>query len=315
MKENNKSSTAQRNRIVKLIFGIIVVVVSGTAIQERLQQHKHFQQEIIFPTTTSTSTSTSTTTESSSSAASPTVCFVTAAYAADQSKIDRVAPVRNVPHDFRFYLFTNLEDLQPPPGWTKIVTHLPYKRYVTHAKYTKLQVWREPQIQDCGGVYYMDGTVTPLPDAHVWRNLTSVIRASEIPLMQDKHPDNKVDIASEFQAIIKHKKDTPSNVEKTKHWMQNQTDYDPHSQVYLTRYFGYNPNNLQFQTLAQAFWDHYSMELDSWRDQPLWAYILHKYQIVPKAFPSSLLFEEHSSAKGFGGHTYKSEKDVHVLAT
>jgi hypothetical protein len=51
--------------------------------------------------------------------------------------------------------------------------------------------------------------------------------------------------------------------------------------MYVNTFIGYNPKNPHFREAAQFFWDHYSLEQDSWRDQPLWAYVLYKYKIRP----------------------------------
>jgi hypothetical protein len=44
---------------------------------------------------------------------------------------------------------------------------------------------------------------------------------------------------------------------------------------------GYDPTNVWFQKASEFFWSRYSLELDSWRDQPLWAYTLHHFGINP----------------------------------
>jgi hypothetical protein len=43
----------------------------------------------------------------------------------------------------------------------------------------------------------------------------------------------------------------------------------------------YDPTNSWFQNASTFFWNRYSLELESWRDQPFWAYTLHHFGIEP----------------------------------
>jgi hypothetical protein len=43
----------------------------------------------------------------------------------------------------------------------------------------------------------------------------------------------------------------------------------------------YDPSNAYFRQASEFFWDRYKQEVDSWRDQPLWAYTLHHFGIEP----------------------------------
>lgn len=43
----------------------------------------------------------------------------------------------------------------------------------------------------------------------------------------------------------------------------------------------YDPNNAQYRELSSSFWKTYATYGGLWRDQPLWAYILYKYNVTP----------------------------------
>jgi hypothetical protein len=43
----------------------------------------------------------------------------------------------------------------------------------------------------------------------------------------------------------------------------------------------YDPTNAWYQNASTFFWNRYSLELESWRDQPFWAYTLHHFGIEP----------------------------------
>ena len=128
--------------------------------------------------------------------------------------------------------------------------------------------------------------------------------------MQKVHPKNRTGVLSEFLAIQDSKKDIESNIIASLQWMIAQPDFDPKAPVYENDNFGYDPNNKAFQKVSQAFWDRYSLELDSWRDQPLWAFMMHRYNITPVPWPNTELTEACTGRMGHHGHEYHSEEEV-----
>jgi hypothetical protein len=72
--------------------------------------------------------------------------------------------------------------------------------------------------------------------------------------------------------------------------------------------------------MSSFFWDRYSQEVDSWRDQPLWSYSMHHFNITPVVLLKGLarsrhlldggdLFIEKLKKRGFGGHVYNEGND------
>lgn len=43
----------------------------------------------------------------------------------------------------------------------------------------------------------------------------------------------------------------------------------------------YDPNNAKYRELSSYFWKTYTSYGGLWRDQPLWAYILHLFDVTP----------------------------------
>lgn len=43
----------------------------------------------------------------------------------------------------------------------------------------------------------------------------------------------------------------------------------------------YDPNNVKYRELSSYFWKTYTTYGGLWRDQPLWAYILHLSDVTP----------------------------------
>jgi hypothetical protein len=76
----------------------------------------------------------------------------------------------------------------------------------------------------------------------------------------------------------------------------------------------YDPSNPRFQEASSFFWDRYSQELDSWRDQPLWSYTLYHFNITPvvlfdKNHRRKMFLMLPASTKGFGGHIHDESND------
>lgn len=246
----------------------------------------------------------------------PEVCFITASYSKDAEEMDKLVVVNNHSPYLRFFLFTNLNDEEwNTPGWSKIVTSFDYKRMITHSRYGKFMGWKHAEVQECKVAFYMDACLRPTQNQTLWRGLAEMIASDESAgLMQSLHPKNRTGVVGEFLAIQNSKKDVPANIVTSLQWMIAQKDLDPKAPIYLNENFGYNPKSPVYQRVSQAFWDHYSMEEDSWRDQPLWAFMLHRYNVTPMPYPpnvyDNLWGRNRGKLLGHNGHEYKSEKDV-----
>jgi hypothetical protein len=105
------------------------------------------------------------------------------------------------------------------------------------------------------------------------------------------------------------KKELPKNVHASLAWMKEQEDFKDKVQMYQCTYFLYDPSSKNFRDATEFFWNMYSQELDSWRDQPLIAYTLHHFDMKPLDLDGHVLSVGGSGpGMGHGGHTY-SEKD------
>ncbi|CAJ1961221.1 unnamed protein product [Cylindrotheca closterium] len=218
-----------------------------------------------------------------------TTCFMTASYAKTLESMDNMIHVRNTSPYFKFFMFTNWNDDQwKTPGWIKITTKYNYTRSITHSRYGKFLGWKYDQIrQECDAVYYMDSNIQLKANQSTWMEMSATISSTEPGIMQFKHEQNRSGIFDEFAAITKWKKDYAGNVQKSIAWFSAQPDFENDIPIYMNQLFGYNPKSPTYQRLSQGFWDHYSKEEDSWRDQPLWAFMLHRYNVTPLAFPET----------------------------
>ncbi|KAL3905708.1 MAG: hypothetical protein SGILL_009570 [Bacillariaceae sp.] len=117
---------------------------------------------------------------------------------------------------------------------------------------------------------------------------------------------------AEFKRIKRRKKDVKKNVQASLKWLRAQPDYNGTCTLWENNMFGYHIHSEVFQKAANVFWDRYSLEEDSWRDQPLWCYTLDHLNITPLLLPGNgkALFEKSVKRMRKGGHRYKSEASV-----
>jgi hypothetical protein len=212
------------------------------------------------------------------------VCFVSSIFAPTVHTADR-------PHDFskfeltntssfQFFMYTNLEDLESP-GWTKIIknfTH--YRRFITQSRWGKFMAWKDPEMKACQAIFYFDGYFAPNAKGERLLEIAETIKKSKFGLAQRLSPKRRTALA-EFAQILKGKKDIEKNVNASIAWLHAQPDFHNNCTLYKNANFGYDPHNAHFQEAAQYFWDHYSREEDSWRDQPLWCHTLAHFHVEP----------------------------------
>jgi hypothetical protein len=78
--------------------------------------------------------------------------------------------------------------------------------------------------------------------------------------------------------------------------------------LFSFRLAGYDPNNEHFRKSAEFFWNRYSIEEDSWRDQPLWCHTLERFHVKPIII-GNRLFQANKRRMGHNGHTYGAAQD------
>jgi hypothetical protein len=244
------------------------------------------------------------------------ICFITSQFATSTSNTDKLfdvlekAPRLTRSPFIQFIAFTNMENLRAP-GWKVIVKNfgLKYRRIITQSRWPKFQAHHEPIVQQlCTVAFYIDGIVVPKDSVSRFQKEARRILQSNVQLSQVKHTKGR-NISSEFHRILNASKDIPQNVEKSLTWLRAKPDYNSTIQMYANYQLGYAVASRAYDTVANFFWNHYSKEEDSWRDQPLWAYSLHHFDIVPLELPTKTLFLMDNTRKGMSGHTYSIVAD------
>lgn len=156
------------------------------------------------------------------------------------------------------------------------------------------------KIKDC------DGYLEPRNDVS-WDSVVQKVKNAPSGLVQTLHSRT---VYEECEAIVANRKDTVQSINKLRQFMlKMQTPID--TPMYENTVFAYNPNNKRLQRVFQTFWKHYHNEMLSYRDQPLWASILHRFSIVLHIIGSRNT-EDHFHSRewfnrsviGFNGHIY-----------
>lgn len=183
----------------------------------------------------------------------------------------------------KFYLFTDKEDVDAP-GWTKVIRSLYDDRRETIA--AKYLAWKEPFIQDCRVVYYLDQNLGP--KVHKSRELLELADAivkSETGLAHNYAQRKQTHtLLDELKYIQRTGKDPQSNIQAAEQWFRAQPDFEErnHASILDTSVFGYDPKSTRFQAAANLLWDLYSTKDGTIPDRPLWAYVLNKLGLVPE---------------------------------
>ena len=245
------------------------------------------------------------------------VCFVTSVYASSPDLADRppdVREIRDANPTFAFFAFTCMEQPLDAPGWTIKQKTFGYKRFITQSRWAKFMAWQDNDVRGCQAVLYMDGFCGPkLKHSDRYKRLAKEIHESEFGLFQNQHDVAKGPL-NELNRIAQRNKDIAKNVKASKEWLLAQPDFRPDIPMYANHYIGYDPQNMRFQQATQFFWDRYSLELDSWRDQPLWSYVLHHFQIEPTRLGTfEALFREYYKRMGHNGHRYDVGADRNAV--
>ena len=239
------------------------------------------------------------------------ICFTTSLYSSGNNFDTPGKFNRNPQYDY--FLFTNIKGLQC--DWDVINTEnikeiSEISCNIRKSRYGKFLSWDIfHQIgKNYDYIVYCDAYITPkLTD---WDNSLRKINDLDFAFMQRDHPDGNVragGIAQESQLIVNNGKDSYQSMSKTLSFFQNTFPSVPlqYPQYYENTVFAYKFNCEIFRKLSKEFWDIYTNEDITYRDQPLWNLLLLKNNIKPLVDNNfKLNFKENGNM--YNGHVYPS---------
>lgn len=245
------------------------------------------------------------------------LCFVTAEFSETAGDMDQLPTLEEnmITEPPRHFAFTNQPAYDVPEGWTKILLDesisKQYTRQITKSRWPKFMGWQHPTLKHCSVIFYGDAyLLNPINEAN-WINMAKDIKRNPVGLMQDKQEGLKGSNKPirELIKVAREGKLSYDLANKTIDWLESRPDYDRDARVYKNAIFGYDPSNAKVQKLMTDFWSIYSREELSWRDQPIWAYLLAREEMRPLALHRSngKIFGEFGE-RGHGGHVYVPEQ-------
>jgi hypothetical protein len=172
------------------------------------------------------------------------ICFVSSIFAPTTKTADQPNDFTNAKMEntttFQFFMYTNLEDLKTP-GWTKVIRHFSYRRFITQSRWGKFMAWKDPEMKACQTIFFFDGHFKPAGMSATWSktfgDLKESIKQSKFGLAQKLHPKGFPPIR-EFSEILKQRKDIKQNVDASIEWLQAQPDFYDNCTVYDNSFFG-----------------------------------------------------------------------------
>ena len=240
------------------------------------------------------------------------VCFVTSLFANSIEDADQLIKFDRIP-EVSYYMFTNLKVNREDTSWDQIYMNnheFTCNKNITRSRYGKFMAWQYFHQHNMyfDAIIYCDATCKPPPIFTILTQYINAAISSESGIFQIRHINN---VFNEINAIQISKKDSPENCAMTAAYLidKGMTPDDP---MFGNTVFVYDPNNKKIQKALSAFWNLYSKEDLTHRDQPIWALISKQYRIKPmydandRGFPHSPLLQyiPRVAKGGFNGHRY-----------
>lgn len=141
-------------------------------------------------------------------------------------------------------------------------------------RYVKFQLHHIIDISQYALIVYCDGYMFP-KKSEVWLKYSNFAKKNGI--VQQLHKRN---IYDECEAIYNCKKDTKENMEKLKNYFKS-LNIPSSIKMYENTAFCYNPSNENVKNVMNDFWNLYTSLNITYRDQPLWAYMMYKNNMNP----------------------------------
>lgn len=215
------------------------------------------------------------------------ICFISSLYS-DGNNFDSPGRFEKI-EGHEYFMFTNLANLRS--DWNVVNTNgikeiNSVDCNIRKSRYAKFLGWNLLSILgvDCDYVVYCDAYITP--NVTNWGDVLKKIDGLDFAFMQRDHPEKSVrngGIIREAELIIQCGKDSYRSMKKTIDFFQSKFPKVPlqYPQYYENTVFAYKPDCKKFQEITSEFWEIYTNEDISYRDQPLWNLLLLKNNLKP----------------------------------
>lgn len=221
------------------------------------------------------------------------ICFTTALFG-DPKTLDKPAKFERNP-DYDYFLFTDIDEEHFDTSWDVInikdnLNISTLTSNVRKSRYPKFMSWEllESLGKNYDVVFYCDAYLAPYVNYDWYQSAYDIIyhKKDRIGFTQAHHFNEnacKGGISYEMDLIIKAKRDAKQSIDATKMFFKkNDESVNLNANGYvMNTTFGYNFNDCDVRKLLSEFWKIYISENITYRDQPLWNFLLLKYGHKP----------------------------------
>jgi hypothetical protein len=225
------------------------------------------------------------------------ICFVTAYIGMPEHiLIDEIKNTQKI-NNCDYLYFTNVQskDLNNQNLWNIInIQDLPNYSYLTslnnnirisrYFKFNFIDFLKQycKELYNYEFIFWCDAHWYPDYN-NDWDKLCKLIKSNITGIVQYKHLfygiENVIDM--ECISIIDSKKETRININNTRKYLKSlNPNYTDCTQYFENTLFGYDINNKNAYKMFSNFWKHYII-CPTYRDQPLWNCLYHKYNLLP----------------------------------
>ena len=194
-------------------------------------------------------------------------------------------------HDF--IMFTDNAEKYKSSGWTlkefsdDFNTNIRINNILRN-RFVKFQLHHMIDVSQYTMIVYCDGYMFPI-QSNIWSKYLQLLKRKG-ELIQQLH---KLNIYDECTNIVRYKRDTEENMKKMLEYFQSL--HVPKLKMYENTAFIYDPSNEKVRNVLDDFWKLYRSLDITYRDQPLWAYIMYKNNMNPHIVKK--LFENFAKTK------------------
>lgn len=248
------------------------------------------------------------------------ICFTTALFG-DLKTLDKPAKFERNPN-YDYFLFTDIDGEHFDTSWDIInikdnpnISNL--TSTVRKSRYPKFMSWEllESLGKSYDVVFYCDAQFSPRIDFDWVECAENVLKPelNEFGFMQTYHHTARVfnrGINGDIRQILRGRRDTRESMNKTRQFLKmHDESVDLNKNVYYENTtFGYSMNDDVVRNLLSEFWKIYTSEDITFRDQPLWNFLLIKHNLTPSVCNQIAKKNDKGDVNWGGAFTLSGEK-------
>jgi len=217
------------------------------------------------------------------------ICFTTSLFG-DPKLLDRPASFKKS-SEFDYFLFTDIDKINTDWNVVNIKNNPKIKHLsssVKKSRYPKFLSWEilKSMGLNYDVIFYCDACFYPNSNMDWYSLSKTIIDNDTFSFIQTVHHDPEVingGILAEMELIVDNKRDSLESIKKSIKLLSNIDSSVSLSfpQYYENGCFGFSPKNKNIRDITEEFWRVYCEVDMTFRDQPLWNFLLIKNNFTP----------------------------------